>query len=138
MNETQCCTDIATRRAVVRPHVADTAVWFAAVSTEVTAWRKWDCTRCGQRDISGRDSEVVTGEGHDSLRFAEIATAGALERTVQSGAYAVVFSYGDDGETYTRDTPRAEYDGWQAGEDVLVSVDHLHGPTGVRRPNERP
>ncbi|MDC0671218.1 hypothetical protein [Nannocystis radixulma] len=81
-------------------------------------------------------SEVVTGEGHDGLRFADLATAGDLERTVQSGAYAVVFSYGDDGETYTRDTPKAEYDGWQAGEDVLVSVDHLHGPTGVRRPNE--
>ena len=54
-------------------------------------------------------------------------------RTVQDGSYAVVFAYGDEGETYTRDTPKAEYDGWQAGESVLVSVDHLHGPTGVRR-----
>lgn len=25
------------------------------MSTEVTAWGKWDCTRCGQKDISGRE-----------------------------------------------------------------------------------
>ncbi|MCY1006739.1 hypothetical protein OV079_14495 [Nannocystis pusilla] len=133
------------------------------MDTTVTAWGLWDCTRCGQKDISGRDKRcpscgdpreqheldamrppddaafegaVVRGDGHDGLRFAEIATNGDRERTVQDGSYAVVFAYGDEGETYTRDTPKAEYDGWQAGEPVLVSVDHLHGPTGVRRPTD--
>ncbi|WP_434415498.1 hypothetical protein [Nannocystis pusilla] len=82
------------------------------------------------------DSTIVRGDGHDGLRFAEIATRGDRERTVQHASYKVVFAYGDDGETYTRDAPRSEYDGWQAGEPVLVSVDHLHGPTGVRRPTD--
>ncbi|MDC0719452.1 hypothetical protein [Nannocystis bainbridge] len=81
-------------------------------------------------------SEVVRGDGHDGLRFAEIATSGDRERTVQDGLYTVVFAYGDEGESYTRTAEKSEYDGWQAGEAVLVSVDHLSGPNNVRRPTD--
>ena len=97
-------------------------------------YRDW-CDYVTQDWVDVR-AEKVRGEGHEGLRFIEVATSGDLERTVQTGAYTVSFSYGEDGEVYDKATQRGDYDTWRYGDRVYVTVDRLNGATGVRRREE--
>lgn len=94
-------------------------------------YRDW-CDYVTQAWVDVR-AEVVRGDGHEGLRFAEIAPSGDLERAAQRGDYTVSFSYGEDGEVYVKSMARGDYDSWRYGDRVLVSVDRLNGATGVRR-----
>ena len=83
------------------------------------------------------DKQVIAGEGHEGLRFAELATHGDRERTTLAGEYTVVFQYGADHANHAIQVPRPTYDGWQLGDAVIVVVERLGGVVEVRRAHEK-
>jgi hypothetical protein len=96
-------------------------------------YREW-CDFITQEWVT-KDSKVVSGEGHET-HFAEIPPSGDLERNQRSGEYQVVVMYDED-KAHVATVERPEYDSWQKGERVILSVEGFGAVTGMRRPDKK-
>ena len=96
-------------------------------------YREW-CDYTTQTWSAARSAEVA-GEGHEGLRYAEIATSGDRERIQHSGVYRVSFAWDDGDELHVAEVARAEYDGWRLGDPAVLRVERVRGVVGVERPH---
>ncbi len=81
-------------------------------------------------------SERIEGDAHQGLRFPELPAASDSERTQQSAAYSLTFSYA--GGEHTAVVPKNEYDQWNIGDPVVLSTEAVGGVLGFARPTATP
>lgn len=93
-------------------------------------YRQW-CDFITQEWVTTQ-RKTSNGEGHGELPFPAIPPGGDLERNQFSGEYQVVVLYDDD-KAHVATVERAEYDGWQKGDPVILTVEGFGSVVGMRR-----